>query len=529
MRNLKHLLLACSMIAAVSITGCSDDDNPVNTTVPPATNVLASSVSSNSVTLTWDYADVSKADSFRVSRNGTQIAVVPVATKTYTDNTGLTASTAYTYRIVAVKGTNVSAEASISVTTTMPGSTEKRAILAGNTGTTDRTLSKDTIYTIVGFYLIQPGTKLVIPAGTRLEGDFESKGAIITVRGTATRASGQIIADGTAAEPIIFTSERPVGQRARGDWGGIVLSGLADLNVTGKTGTGEGGTGAYGPGGSGIADPKNDDNSGILRYVRIEYGGTKITSDNEINGLTLNSVGTGTTIEYVQTHMIADDGFEWFGGTVNGKYLVSSGNDDDSYDMDFGYSGKLQFLFAIQDPDLANRGFEIDNDATGSSNAPFTGAVISNATLIGTGKDKANNEDNDGLYLRRNNKLKIYNSIVTNFRYGLVIDGASTKANAEAGELFVKNSILSGTKGGYLFQGGSAADLDPIIAAQNWNISTSPVTLTSMTFATPNPIPTSAITVTPATLGDAFFTNTTYIGAFGTQNWMTGWTNFAKN
>lgn len=527
MRNLKNVLLACSVIAAVAVAGCSDDNTTNPVLVSPVTNLLASSVGSNSVTLTWEYADASKADSFRVSRNGTQVASLAVGTKTYTDN-GLTPSTSYTYRVVAVKGSEVSAEASNTVTTTAPGSTEKRAILAGNTGTADRTLSKDTIYTVVGFYFVQPGTKLVIPAGTRIEGDYETKGAIITVRGSGTRASGQLIADGTAQQPIIFTSERPEGQRSRGDWGGIVLSGLADLNVPGKTGTGEGATGAYGPGGSGNNTPKNDDNSGILRYVRIEYGGTKITSDNEINGLTLNSVGTGTVIEHVQTHMIADDGFEWFGGTVNAKYLVSSGNDDDAFDMDFGYSGKLQFLFAIQDPDLANRGFEIDNDASGSSNEPFTSAIVSNATLVGAGKDKANNEDNDGLYLRRNNKLKIYNSVVTNFRYGLVIDGGSTKTNAEKGELFVKNSVLSGSKGAYFFSGGSAADLDPIVTAQNWNISTAPVTLTSINFDAPNPIPSAAIAMTPATVGDEFFTATTYIGAFGTENWLTGWTNFKK-
>ncbi len=528
MRNLKNVLLVCSVIATAAIAGCSDDttvNNPV--LVPPATNLLATSISSTSVTMTWEYADASRADSFRVSRNGTQVASLPVATRSFTDD-GLTPSTQYTYRVTAVKGTEVSAEANNTVMTTVPGTTEKRALLAGNTGTTDRTLSRDTIYTIVGFYFIQPGTKLIIPAGTRIEGDFESKGAIITVRGTATLASGQIIADGTAQQPIIFTSERPEGQRNRGDWGGIVLSGLADLNVPGKTGTGEGATGAYGPGGSGLSAPKNDDNSGILRYVRIEYGGTKITADNEINGLTMNAVGNSTIIEHVQTHMIADDGFEWFGGTVNGKYLVSSGNDDDAFDMDLGYNGKLQFLFALQDPALANRGFEIDNDPTGSDNAPFTSAVIANATLVGAGRDKANNEDNDGLYLRRNNKLKIYNSVVTNFRYALVIDGDNTKANAESGDLLIKNSVLSGTTGAYLYKGGTAADLDPIVAAQNWNISTNPVTLTSIEFETPNPIPATAIALAPAAMNDPFFVPTSYIGAFGTENWMSGWTNFKK-
>lgn len=525
------MMLVCCGLAAASLagSGCSDSTtNPTSGQPPSAETLIASTVNSTSVTLSWTYSDDTKADSFRVMRNGTLKTTLPVATKSFTDS-GLTASTSYTYAVIAIKGGTTSGTASIAVTTTAPGSSEKRAVLAGNTGAFDRTLSKDTIYTIVGFYFVQPGTKLTIPAGTRLEGDYNTKGALITVRGTKTRSSGQLIARGTASEPIIFTSSRPVGQRARADWGGVVLSGLADLNVSSKIGVGEGGTGSYSYGGI-SASPKNDDTSGVLQYVRIEYGGTKVTADNEINGLTLNAVGTGTVIDHVQCHMIADDGFEWFGGTVNARYLVSSGNDDDAFDMDFGYSGKLQFLFAMQDPNLANRGFEIDNDGSASDATPYTSAVCANVTLVGTGKEKANDDDNDGFYLRRNCKLKIYNSIATNFRYGLVVDGANTKTNAENGELFVKNSILSGSKGAWLYKQGTSADLDPIATAQNWNNSTDPVTLASINFEAPNPIPTSLITVTPAVIGgDAFFEATTYIGAFGATNWLTGWTNFVRN
>ncbi len=413
-------------------------------------------------------------------------------------------------------------------TTNPPTNEAKAATLKGSLVNGDRTLSKDTVYTVEGFYLIQPGSKLIIPAGTTIMGDFASKGAIITVRGTSTRASGQIIAEGTAAEPIVFTSSQPVGSRARGDWGGVILSGLSDLNVPGKIGVGEGGTGAYGWGNV-LAAARSDDNSGTLKYVRIEYGGTKVTPDNEINGVTFNAVGSGTTIEHVQAHMIADDGFEWFGGTVNAKYLVSSGNDDDAFDMDFGYSGKLQFLFALQDPEIANRGFEVDNDAQGSTNEPFTSATISNVTLVGTGKEKANDDDNDGIYLRRNNKLKIYNAIVTNFRYGLVIDGSGTKANAESGDLMVKNSVLGGIKGPYLYKGGTAADLDAL--ATGWGIRSSAVNLTSIAFETPNPVPTD-FSGLPAFLpinDTGFFSNVSFIGAFGPgDNWISGWTNFKK-
>jgi len=415
-----------------------------------------------------------------------------------------------------------------STTTEPPTDTGKTAVLQGQVVNGDRTLSKDTVYTVVGFYFIQPGSKLIIPAGTHIQGDFATKGAIITVRGTSTLASGQIVAQGTAAEPIVFTSSQPEGQRNRADWGGIVLSGLADVNQPGKIGVGEGGTGAYGWGNV-LSAPKNDDNSGILQYVRIEYGGTKVTPDNEINGLTFNAVGNGTTIDHIQSHMIADDGYEWFGGTVNCKYLISSGNDDDCFDMDNGFSGKLQFLFGMQDPDLANRGFEIDNDAQGSTNEPFTSATCSNITLVGTGKDKANDDDNDGFYLRRNNKLKIYNAIVTNFRYGLVIDGSSTKANADNNELVVRNSILSGSKGPYLYKQGTASDLDATVA--NWNIKSTPVTLTSINFDSPNPLPTdfNALPAAEQLNDTGFFTNVNYIGAFGPgDNWINGWTNFKK-
>jgi len=530
MRLFNTALLGVAAILAVSAVGCGDD-TVEPTSVPPVETLTASTITSTSVTLSWSYSDDSKADSFRIFRGGNRIGAVPVGTKTYTDNS-LSATTQYDYTVRAVKGTTESGTSTIVVTTTQPGQQQNTAVLKGNTGSTNRTLSKDTIYKVEGFYFVQPGTKLIIPAGTKIMGDFDSKGAIITVKASATRPSGQLIANGTAQEPIIFTSSRPEGQRARADWGGIVLNGIADINVPGKTGVGEGATGAYGPG-AGAA--KNDDTSGILRYVRIEYGGTKVTADNEINGLTLNGCGTGTVIDHVQCHFIADDGFEWFGGTVTGKYLVSSGNDDDAFDFDFGFSGKLQFILALQDPTLANRGFEVDNDAEASNNTPYTSAVVANATVIGAGRANANNENNDGAYLRRNNKIKIYNSIITNFGgYAVAIDGANTKKNAENGELGVYNSVLNGAKGAYayVFKDGSATVYSPdslTAIAASWNSMASAVTFGSIDFANPNPVPTGAVAVAPQTLSDSFFQTTAYVGAFGGENWLAGWTNFRAN
>jgi hypothetical protein len=429
-----------------------------------------------------------------------------------------------------------------------PTPTDSRAELAGYI-LGERTLNADSVYVIKGFVLVQPGAVLTIPAGTRLEGDFATKGALITVRGSGKNPSGKIIANGTADKPIVFTSSQPVGQRRRGDWGGLVLNGQAPINQPGGTGIGEGNTGAYG---GTIAD----DNSGVFRYVRIEFGGTKITPDNEINGFTFNGVGNGTIVEYVQTHMIADDGFEWFGGTVNGKYLVSSGNDDDQFDMDNGFSGKLQFLFALESSDLANRGLEMDNDATGSNNMSavptsgletlsyegtqtLTNPLIYNWTLVGAGVEKANDDINDGLFIRRNSKGRFYNVVVTNFgHYQVVYDGSGAIGHVESGDSFVKNSILNpaGGKGAYAHRTSSGYAQQTIPAA--WNSISADPQLTSIVFTAPDPRPRAASPAlshpaadpTKDPMSKGFFSPGNFIGAFdGTNNWMAGWTNFAFN
>ena len=382
-----------------------------------------------------------------------------------------------------------------------------------------------------GYYIVNRSSTLTIPAGTTIIGVPESvsgqPAALITESGDADNPSGQLIAEGTASSPIVFTSSQSSGARGRSDWGGIVLLGNAANNLPSLIGTVEGTGGNYGP----VGTAKNDDNSGTLRYVRIEFGGTKVSPDNEINGLTMGSVGNGTTLEYIQSHMIADDGFEWFGGTVNAKYLVSSGNDDDAFDMDFGYSGNLQFLFGMQDPDLANRGFEIDNDGDGSDNTPYTSAKVSNVTLVGTGKDKANSEDNDGFYLRRNNRLNIWNAIVTNYRYAMVIDGANTGQNVQNDHLFVKQSILNGSSGPYLAKGNAA---DYTAKAASWNNVIEDPMLVGINFNNPQPKPTNskAANIGPAPTSNSFFTGNTYAGAFDPSSntyWFSGWTNWAKN
>lgn len=318
--------------------------------------------------------------------------------------------------------------------------------LAGN-----RTLAADSIYVIEGFLEIRPGGTLTVPAGTELVSDIETNGTIVTLRGDATGASGRLVVQGTAGNPVVFrpgTAETAeaglvpaqVAACERGEAGGIVLHGNAPINVPGGTAISEGVSRPFGG-----DDPT--DSSGEIRFLVILCGGTQIAPDNEVNGLTLAGTGSGTVISHVQTHLIADDGFEWFGGTTNADHLISSGNDDDALDCDFGWNGTVQFALIVQDRDLANRGAECDNDGDGSANTPLTTPTFWNITWIGAGVQQANSEINDGLFLRRNSAPDIYNSIVANFgNVGAAIDGSASQAQASAGELDLDNILFFGNQ-----------------------------------------------------------------------------------
>ncbi|MGB4414420.1 MAG: hypothetical protein WBI53_05990, partial [Paludibacter sp.] len=194
-------------------------------------------------------------------------------------------------------------------------------IPAGNLATT--TWTKNNVYLLNGFVYIPNGVTLTIEAGTIIRGDITNKGTIIVEMG------GKLIANGTAVEPIVFTSNQAAGSRNYGDWGGIILLGKAPINPV--TATIEGGVGrSYG--GSDATD-----NSGSLQYVRIEFPGIAFTTDNEINGLTMGGVGSGTILDNIQVSYSGDDSFEWFGGTVNAKHLIALRGWDDDFDTDFGY------------------------------------------------------------------------------------------------------------------------------------------------------------------------------------------------
>lgn len=235
-----------------------------------------------------------------------------------------------------------------------------------------QTLKKGT-YLLKGWVYIADGAELTIEPGTIIKGDKQTKAALIAERG------GKLIAKGTATEPIVFTSEEAAGSRKPGDWGGIILCGKAKNNQTEQQI--EGGPRTK----HGGAD--DADNSGALSYVRIEFAGYPFQKDKEINGLTLGSVGSGTEIDHVQVSYSNDDSFEWFGGTVNCKYLVAYKGWDDDFDTDNGFSGKVQYGLSLRDSKIADtsqsNGFESDNCADGATVDPRTKATFSNITFVG--------------------------------------------------------------------------------------------------------------------------------------------------
>jgi hypothetical protein len=304
------------------------------------------------------------------------------------------------------------------------------------------TLTADKVWTLKGYVYITNGSRLIIQPGTTIVSDIAEKGALVIERGA------QIIAEGTPTKPIVFTSGKPEGQRAPGDWGGVVILGMAKTNRTSEP-TIEGGIGRpYG----GTIDT---DNSGILKYVRIEYAGVAALPNSEINALTLGGVGSGTIIENVQTIYANDDAFEFFGGTVSPKNLYAYATADDDYDFDFGYTGTVTNGVAKRDPQFvdngdAGNGVECDNDGTGSSAQPYTHPKLYNMILVGPNISTALSNHNLGLRFRRATQFTMKNSIV----WGWMKGGLSLESNETAG--FVKDGVS-------VFENNSVGTFNPTL------------------------------------------------------------------
>lgn len=311
----------------------------------------------------------------------------------------------------------------------------------------------------------------------------------------------KIIAEGTEDAPIVFTSAQNMhlpksvrkDERKKGDWGGLFIDGQAPVNKCADLANcsveGEAGTGYYG-------GNISDDDSGILRYVRVEFGGDKINEEKEFNGITLNAVGSGTLIEYVQIHKNNDDGIEFFGGTANVKYLVVTGAGDDSIDWTYGYQGMIQYALVIQDDVDADRGIEADNDKS-VDKMPRSHGVLSNVTLIGSAVS------NVGLKFRRGTNVTMTNSIVTGFAKSC----ADTKG---ANTLKIFNNIFSCADFGHM-----AKHNDNYFVAQRSDVLAGYMPSTNSVAIGNGIIPEDF---------DLFFDDVDFIGAFGEDDWTQGWT-----
>ncbi len=400
-----------------------------------------------------------------------------------------------------------------------------------------RTLSADTLYTLHGLYYIESGAEIIIPAGTIIQG--------VPAATLVVKPGGKIYAEGTKFKPVIFTSSEAPGNRFPGDWGGIVILGNAPVNKTNpliEGGIIEGSFGGTNP----------TDNSGTFTYCRIEYPGYRFQLNNEINGLTLGGVGSDTEIHHVQVSYSFDDSYECFGGTVDLHHIVAIGGTDDEFDTDFGYQGRIQFGFAMKDPDFSDptgssNGFESDNDGSGSSAWPQTHPVYSNMTVIGpqyVGPLPIGNTFSSAGVIRRNSRTSIFNSVIAGYPKGMSIrDASQTQASMDTLRFFHNEVTGSSEQSpGNIHDTGrwpmvgtwfmARANQDTLPRAE------SAVGLgASISLTNPMPIPQAGSVLigtadwTDSYLADSYFQPTTYRGAFDpalpmNRQWTAYWTNF---
>jgi len=306
-------------------------------------------------------------------------------------------------------------------------------ILTGELST--QTLSADKKYLLTGQVFVRDGQTLTVEPGTVIMGEKKSKGTLIIDLG------GKIIANGTSAQPIVFTSNQEVGDRDRGDWGGLVILGKAKINIPNPSIEGIEPQIMYG-------GNDDTDNSGSLEYVRVEFAGIELTPNNETNSITLGAVGNGTKFENIQVSYGGDDGFEWFGGSVNGKNLIAFGTWDDCFDIDNGFSGNLQFGVSVRYPSYADQsdsnGFEWDTNGTNEATNQPTTVTVSNFTILGPAIDGNSYSGNYkyGLDLRRRVAANLYNSVVLGFPTAVRMNQNTVLPNYTGNEAQIANNVF---------------------------------------------------------------------------------------
>jgi hypothetical protein len=570
-RSLLKLGLALSIGFAAA---CSDDNNPVAPEPPPVPGgLVASPLGPSMVRVSW--SAVSGATGYVVERapgaSGGTFTQVATPSDTSFDDEGVSASSTFRYRVAATGVGGTSSFSGEAVVNT-PEEGPKAATISADI-TSDRTLYADTVYQLSGFIKVANGATLTIQPGTKIVGDYDIPGSsLFILRGS------RIDAQGTKENPIVLTSERPLGQRQPGDWGGLIIIGNGITNRGSPTYIEGTGTDAQkNPLQDYSGGTDNNDSSGTLRYVRIEFAGFPTAPNEELNSLTMAAVGRGTTIEYVQVLLGLDDSFEWFGGAVDARYLVSYESADDHFDASEGFVGRVQHMIAFQSirpeprPNLAggaasdpqgieNDGCWAENCLAGNDNRsasqPYTVPVFANFTLVGAPQGAWETPSgNIGMMLRRGTGGLYVNGVVARYsRASVSIRGEQTKARLDAGLMALRNTYF--TQSPVIFQTGTgtgesaqfaldltANSLEDGNAATASLFSAFPTDTREATAAsfdwTPaggSPIATGGLvdfSGLPEALRNAagtFVTPTAYRGAAapGGVKWWEGWTHYAR-
>ncbi len=391
------------------------------------------------------------------------------------------------------------------------GPTAGSCVLSGEIKT-NATLTKNTQWILAGgVYVGGDNTEsatLTINPGTQIFGQSGADYLWI-------RRGSKIMAEGTPDNPIVMSGPN---QQSAGEWGGLVISGNAPVNgcnvgvavceVPNEAITSE----IYG--GNNAAD-----NSGVLKYVQILFAGFAVRPDEELNGLTLNGVGSGTVIDYIHVHGGLDDGIEMFGGTVQMKHLVLTEIGDDSLDWASGWKGRAQFVLIKQSTGFGDRGIEADNNEKNHDSLPRSQPVLSNMTILGRPDATV-----QGVLLRRGTGAQIWNSVITGFPVCLMIDGAATFANAGSpgslsGGLTMENSYVQCAAN---FEDGDGATF----SVNDWFLSQSENKAEDPLLSGYLPASGSPLTLGGTAVSDAFFDAVDYIGAFkdADDDWTKEWT-----
>ncbi len=381
---------------------------------------------------------------------------------------------------------------------------------------TDTTWTNDTIYKIRHQVFVNPGATLTIEPGTLILA--RGQNAVLVIE-----KGGKIMAEGTRSMPIVMTCDADVGLRESGCWAGIIV--LGDASMTRGTGLAEGVIPETRPRYGGMND---EDSSGALRYVRVEFAGVDFNPETQPNAFGFHGVGSGTVIDHIQAHEGEDDGIEFFGGTADCMYCVSSGSKDDSLDWAFGWRGKAQYLFIQQDP-LSDNGIEADNDNLGYNGLPRSAPTVYNATLIGgLFGDIYSRHSGDGMRVRVGTQINARNVILMGFGG----DALDVRDNSSEffmnGESSIMNSIITGNGA----QMGDAQIKGEGVAAHIDYMDMDPKLVNVRYEANPDPRPMAGSTASvfynaAVPPGDGFDTSAQCIGAFcNGENWLEEWTFF---